>query len=173
MPSGPLATDPVRHIAVYAGSFDPITVGHVDVIARASRLFGEVIVAVARDAEKNHLFSLQERVEMARDACAGLANVRVEPFEGLVVNFARAHGAQVLVRGLRAISDYEREIQMAIMNGQLAPEIDTIYFTAAPAYTFLSSSMIKHVRALGGDVAHFVTPLVLRMLDEKLRPQAR
>jgi pantetheine-phosphate adenylyltransferase len=164
-------TELVRHIAVYPGSFDPITVGHVDVAARASRLFGEVIIAVARDAEKGHLFSIQERVEMARDACADLPNVRVESFEGLVVKFARAQGAQVLVRGLRAISDYEREIQMAVMNGQLAPEIDTVYFTAAPPFTFLSSSMIKHVRGLGGDVAEFVTPLVLAKLDEKLHSQ--
>jgi pantetheine-phosphate adenylyltransferase len=163
----------VRHIAVYPGSFDPITVGHVDVAARASRIFGEVIIAVARDAEKNHLFSIEERVELARDACASLPNVRVACFEGLVVNFARTQGAQVLVRGLRAISDYEREIQMAVMNGLLAEEIDTVYFTAAPPFTFLSSSMIKHVRALGGDISEFVTPLVLARLDAKLHAQAR
>lgn len=172
MPPDAQGADSVRHVAVYAGSFDPITAGHVDVVARASRIFGEVVVAVARDAEKSHLFSIQERVQMARDACSRLPNVRVEAFEGLVVHFARAQGAQVLVRGLRAISDYEREIQMAVMNGQLAPDIDTVYFTAAPSYTFLSSSMVKHVRSLGGDVAQFVTPLVLKMLDEKLRSPA-
>ncbi|MCE5217322.1 pantetheine-phosphate adenylyltransferase [bacterium] len=161
---------PTKHIAVYPGSFDPITVGHMEVAARASRLFGEVIVAIAADADKTHLFTLEERVTMATDACRDYDNIRVDCFEGLVVNYAHAQGAQVLVRGLRAVSDYEREIQMAVMNRELAPEIDTLYFAATSAYTFLSSSLVKHVHSLGGDVSRFVTPLVLSMLDKKLVP---
>ena len=162
-------TPPPKHIAVYPGSFDPITVGHVEVAVRASRLFGEVVVAVAHDAEKQHMFTLEERVEMAADACAAIPNIRVDSFAGLVVHYARTCGAQVLIRGLRAISDYEREIQMAVMNHQLAPEIDTVHFAANSAHTFLSTSLVKHVYQLGGDVSEFVTPLVLRRLSEKLR----
>lgn len=158
-----------KHIAVYPGSFDPVTAGHCEVALRASRLFGEVIVAVARDADKHHSFTVEERVAMATDACAAIPNMRVDSFEGLVVNYARACGAQTMIKGLRAISDFEREMQMAMMNRELAPEIDTLYLMATPANTFLSSSLVKDVHRLGGDVSQFVTPLVLKMLDEKLR----
>lgn len=161
-----------KHIAVYPGSFDPVTVGHYEVGTRASRLFGEVVVAVAVDAQKDHLFSVQERVAMARDAFAGIPNIRVDSFAGLVVNYARACGAQTLIKGLRAMSDFEREMQMDMMNRDLAPELDTLYLMARPEFTFLTSSLVKHVHKLGGDVAHLVTPLVLRMLDEKLRGDA-
>ncbi len=158
-----------QHIAVYPGSFDPVTAGHHEVAVRASRMFGQVIVAVARDAGKQHLFTVSERVAMAADACRPIPNIRVDSFEGLVVDYARACGAQALIKGLRAVSDFEREMQMDMMNRELAPEIDTLYLMATPTHTFLSSSLVKQVHALGGDVSRFVTPFVLRKLDERLR----
>ena len=158
-----------RHVAVYPGSFDPFTVGHREVAERAGRLFGEVVVAVACDAEKEHLFSVAERVEMATDACRDLPNVRVDSFQGLVVGYALNQGAQALVKGLRAVSDFEREMQMDAMNRELAPGLDTLYLMATPAFTSLSSSLLKHVCRLGGDVSRFVTPLVLARLEERLR----
>lgn len=158
----------IQHIAVYPGSFDPVTRGHIEVAERASKLFGRVMVAIAEDADKRHLFTAEERVGMATDALAHVPNITVESFAGLVVDYARLRNANCLVKGLRAISDFEREMQMDSMNRELAPGIETVYVMATPAHTFLSSSLIKQVYHLGGDVSELVTPLVLEMLQTKL-----
>ncbi len=155
------------HIAIYPGSFDPITNGHLDVIERARHLFGRVIVAVSADAGKQHLFSVEERVAMARDACADMPEVEVDSFEGLVIEYARSRAAVAIVKGLRAVSDFEREMQMALMNRRLAPELHTVLLVAHTDYTFLSSSLVQEVSSLGGDVADLVPPAVQRRLAEK------
>ena len=134
---------------------------------RAAKLFGRVIVAVGADGGKTPLFSLQERVEMARLACAGLTNVEVDSFEGLVVEYARRRGAVALIRGLRAISDFEREVQMALMNRKLADDVHTVFLVTHPDYAFLSSSMVKEIFNLGGDVADLVPEVVLEGLKSK------
>ncbi|GBC92156.1 Phosphopantetheine adenylyltransferase [bacterium HR15] len=153
--------------AVYPGSFDPPTMGHVDVIARAARLFDELIVAVAVNAEKKPLFSLQERVEMMQECCRSMPNVRVMPLEGLLARFAQEVGACAIVRGLRAVSDFEYEFQMASMNHQLAPAVDTCFLMTHQQYAFLSSSIVKEVARLGGDVSQLVPPNVHRRLQQK------
>lgn len=153
--------------AVYPGSFDPPTMGHVDVITRAARLFDELIVAVAVNADKKPLFSLQERVEMLQECCCSLSNVRVMPLQGLLARFAQEVGACAIVRGLRAVSDFEYEFQMASMNRQLAPEVDTCFLMTHQQYAFLSSSIVKEVARLGGDVSQLVPPNVLARLQQK------
>jgi len=158
-----------EHVAVCPGSFDPITEGHLDVIRRAAHLFGRVIVAVSADGGKQPLFSLEERVEMARQACADLANVEVDSFEGLVVEYARRRGAVALVKGLRAVSDFEREVQMALMNRRLAEEVHTIFLVTHPDYAFLSSSLAKEVFTLGGDITGLVPPVVAERLKKKMQ----
>ncbi len=156
--------------AVYPGSFDPPTLGHLDVIERAARLFDELIVAVAVNTDKKPLFSLQERVEMLQECCAHLPNVRVTQLEGLLARFAQQMGACAIVRGLRAVSDFEYEFQMASMNRQLAPEVDTCFLMTHQHYAFLSSSIVKEVARLGGDVSPFVPPNVQRRLRQKFPP---
>ena len=165
-----MSTSHHGRVAVYPGSFDPVTVGHTEVAARASRIFGEVLVAVAATGHvgKQHLFTFDERIRMATEAMAEFPNVRVEGFDGLVVDYARSCRAQALIKGLRGVADFEREQQMDRMNRGLAPDLDTIYLMATPACAFLSSSLVRQVHGLGGDVSRFVTPLVLQMLDEKL-----
>lgn len=137
-------------IAIYAGSFDPITNGHLDIIKRALLLFDKLFVGVYDRPEKNLLFSTQERVEMVRQAIVGLANVEVEAYSGLTVDFARRSGAQVMVRGLRMSSDFEREFEMAMMNKKLAPNLELVCLMASLQYQFLSSSLLKEVAQLGG-----------------------
>jgi len=136
-------------IAVYPGSFDPVTNGHLDLINRCAPLVDRLIVAVLRNAGKQPLFTAEERVEMLRSATAGMANVEVDCFDGLLVEYARRRGASLLLRGIRAISDYEYELQMALMNRRLAPEIETVFMMAGEAYSFLSSRLVKEVIALG------------------------
>jgi len=160
--------DNLQHIAVCPGSFDPITEGHVDVIRRASEMFEKVYVAIAQGAEKAPLFSVDERVTMARAACAEMANVEVDSFVGLVVEYARQRGAVALVKGLRAITDFDREMQMSWMNRQLAPDLCTVFLVSHPDYAFLSSSLVKDVASMGGDVTKFVPEPVLNRLKEKL-----
>ena len=151
---------------VYPGTFDPITRGHEDVVRRAAGLFGEVIVAVA-ESRTQTLFTLEERVDMAREAFADFANVRVEGFHGLLMSFVQAQGARVVLRGLRAVSDFEYEFQLAGMNRNLYPEMETLFLTPAEQYTFISATMVREVARFGGDVGKFVSPLVAARLQQK------
>jgi pantetheine-phosphate adenylyltransferase len=151
---------------VYPGTFDPITRGHEDVVRRAAGLFGEVIVAVA-ESRTNTLFNLAERVEIASEVFANFSNVRVEGFGGLLMNFVRTHNAHVVLRGLRAVSDFEYEFQLAGMNRNLYPEVETLFLTPAEQYTFISATMVREVARFGGDVSKFVSPYVMEKLQQK------
>jgi pantetheine-phosphate adenylyltransferase len=151
---------------IYPGTFDPITRGHEDVVRRAAGLFGEVVVAIAA-SRNGTLFSLEDRVAMARDALADCSNVRVEGFDGLLMDYVRSHDARVVLRGLRAVSDFEYEFQMAGMNRSLYPDVETVFLTPAEQYTFISASMVREVARFGGDVSKFVSPLVAEKLDQK------
>ncbi|MFM7322110.1 MAG: pantetheine-phosphate adenylyltransferase [Armatimonadota bacterium] len=151
--------------AVYPGSFDPVTNGHLDVIERASRLFDRVLVAVGRNAGKSALFDAEERVALLREACAPWGNVEAVAFDGMLVGFAREHGASVLIKGLRAVSDFEYEFQMALANRYLAPDIETMFLMTSAEYQFLSSSIVKEIARVGGDVAPLVPEVVARRLD--------
>jgi len=158
--------------AVYPGSFDPVTVGHRDIIERAAHLFDRVIVAVAplsSNVEKRPLFDLAERTAFLVEACADLPNVEVDTLDGLVVEFAARHGAAVIVKGLRALSDFEFEHGMALMNRRLRPEIDTLYLMASAEVSYMSSTLVKEVARLGGALDGLVSPSVARALHEKLR----
>lgn len=151
---------------IYPGTFDPITRGHEDVVRRAAGLFGEVVVAVA-ESRTNTLFNLAERVEMAREAFADFANVQVEGFNGLLMNFVQEHDARVVLRGLRAVSDFEYEFQLAGMNRNLYPDVETLFLTPAEKYTFISATMVREVARFGGDVSKFVSPNVVIRLQKK------
>ena len=162
-------------LAVYPGSFDPLTNGHVDIIMRGARLFDRIIVAILVNQEKAPLFSMAERVEIAKTVFAGHPNVEIDTFHGLLVDYVERRGAQVIVRGLRAISDFEFEFQMALMNQRLNGRIDTIFMMPAEHYTYISSRMIKEVFSLGGQVNGLVPDAVEERLREKLsvKPGAR
>jgi pantetheine-phosphate adenylyltransferase len=151
---------------IYPGTFDPITRGHEDVVRRAAGLFGEVVVAVA-ESRANTLFSLAERVGIARETFADFSNVQVEGFNGLLMDFVQKHGARVVLRGLRAVSDFEYEFQLAGMNRNLYPEVETLFLTPAEKYTFISATMVREVAKFGGDVSKFVSPNVMAKLREK------
>ena len=153
--------------AVCPGSFDPVTLGHLDIIGRASDLYDEVVVAVGVNATKKRMFDLEERMAMLREATAQYGNVVVDSFDGLIVDFCKAHSIQVIVKGLRAISDFDYELQMAQMNHGLAG-IETLFMTTNPLYSFLSSSLVKEVATYGGDVSHLVPDVVNRRLRERL-----
>lgn len=153
--------------AIYPGSFDPITNGHLDVIERASKLFDEVIVAVAHNVEKKPLFTLEERLEILRATVGQNAAVRIGQFEGLLVDFAMAEKAHAVIRGLRAVSDFEFEFQMALMNRKLQGSVETIFLMPKEDYTYLSSRLVKEIARLGGDVSKFVPADVARALREK------
>lgn len=153
--------------AIYPGSFDPITNGHLDVIQRAAKLFDEVIVAVASNEQKRSLFPVDERVALIGATTAEFSNVRVARLDGLLVDFARTQGASAVVRGLRAVSDFEFEFQMALMNRKLEPEIETIFMMPAEKYTYLSSRIVKEIGRLGGNVDVFVPVSVAAALREK------
>jgi pantetheine-phosphate adenylyltransferase len=154
-------------IAVYPGTFDPITNGHADLVLRATRLFDRVIVGVAKDTGKTPVCGLDERLELARVALADVPAVEVVPFEGLLVEFCKHHKAGIVVRGLRAVSDFEFEFQLANMNRRLAPEVETIFMTPGEQYSFISSSLVREIARLGGDVSEFVHPEVQRLLATK------
>lgn len=151
---------------VYPGTFDPITRGHEDVVRRAAGLFGEVIVAVAASRSAT-LFTLDERVAMAREVFAGFDNVRVEGFDTLLMSYVRSQNARVVLRGLRAVSDFEFEFQLAGMNRTLHPDVETLFLTPAEQYTFISASIVREIARFGGDVSKFVSPLVAAKLKEK------
>jgi len=155
-------------IALFAGSFDPITNGHLDVIMRSSRIFGKLIVAVLSNEEKAPLFTVEERVAMIRDAVRGFSNVEVDSFHGLLVEYAQQKQARVLIRGIRAISDYEYELQMALMNRRLAPEIETVFMMAGEAYSFISSRLVKEVIRLGGPISGLVPATVEARLRDRI-----
>jgi pantetheine-phosphate adenylyltransferase len=157
-------------LAVYPGSFDPLTNGHVDIITRGARLFDRIIVAIAANAEKSPLFSMAERMDIAREVFAGLANVEVDTFSGLLVDYAERRGAGAIVRGLRAVSDFEYEFQMALMNRRLNAKIETVFMMPAEQYSYISSRLIKEVFALGGRVHGLVPDLVEERLRQKVRP---
>ena len=155
---------------IYPGSFDPLTNGHLDVIQRATKLFDRVIVAVARNEGKNPLFSHEERVQMAAQAVRHLPHVEADAFEGLLIEYVERRGAQAVIRGLRAVSDFEFEFQMALMNRKLNERIETIFMMPKDTYTFLSSRIVKEIARLGGDVSAFVPAHVREALAEKLNP---
>jgi pantetheine-phosphate adenylyltransferase len=154
--------------ALYPGTFDPPTNGHVDLIQRGSKLFEHLTVGILNNPVKNPLFTVQERVEMLKEATSALGNVSIATFDGLMVEFARRQGATAVLRGIRAISDYEHEFQMALMNRRLAPEIETVFLQPAGRYSFVSSRMVKEVFSFGGDVSGLVPPNVLKRLRARI-----
>ena len=153
--------------AMYPGTFDPITLGHEDLVRRATRLFDRVVVAIAANPGKEPMFSLDERVALAKSVLTGFDGVEVTGYEGLTVEFAREHGLQVIVRGLRAISDFEYEFQLANMNRHLTDEVETAFLTPTETYTYISSSLVREIASLGGDISEFVSPAVREALLER------
>jgi pantetheine-phosphate adenylyltransferase len=156
-------------VAIYPGSFDPITNGHLDLVERGAKLFGRMVVAVLQNEAKQPLFSAAERVAMLREVLAGIENVEVDCFEGLLVNYAARRGASVILRGIRAVSDYEYELQMALMNRRIDKDIETVFLMASEANSFVSSRLVKEVVRMGGDVGGFVPPSVARCLQERFK----
>ena len=156
-------------LAIYPGTFDPFTNGHLDILERACRIFPRMIVAVAAKPEKSPLFTLEERMEIIRDAIKGLEGVRVDSFDTLLVDYVKQKGATVVIRGLRAISDFEYEFQMALMNRRLAEEIETVFLMPHEAYSYLSSRLVKEIALLGAPIKGFVSPVAERMLRDRYR----
>lgn len=157
----------MKNIAIYPGTFDPITFGHIDLIERAAGMFERVIVAIASNAKKAPVFSLEERVELAKDVLKKINNIEVLGFETLLTDFANKHGANIILRGLRAVSDFDYEFQLAGMNRRLAPKIESLFLMPAENYTYLSSSFVREIASLGGDVTQFVPEIVVRALQQK------
>jgi pantetheine-phosphate adenylyltransferase len=166
-----MADDGTTRTAIYPGSFDPLTYGHEDIVRRALRFVDRVIVAVAHHATtaKKGLFTVAERVDMIGETFGDDARVTVAEFDGLLVEFARARGARLIIRGLRAVSDFEYEFQMALMNRQLWPEVETLFLAPDVRHSFLSASLVREIAALGGDVSEFVSPSVRARLEQRLR----
>ena len=155
--------------AIYPGSFDPVTLGHLDIIERTAQVMDRVIVGVLNNRKKTPLFSVEERVNMLKSVTARLPNVEVKSFDGLTIDFARENGAKVIVRGLRAITDFEYELQLSQTNRVIAPEIDTLFLTTSLKYSYLSSSMVKEIAAYGGDISAFLPPEIARLMREKVK----
>jgi len=162
----------MRKIVVYPGTFDPVTFGHMDLVERASRMFEKIIVAIAAGSHKTPFFSVRERVEMAQETFAGQKNVVVKGFSCLLMNFMREEGADIILRGLRAVSDFDYEFQLAGMNRQLNPEVESLFLMPAEHYTYISSSMVREIAHLGGDVGRFVPPHVALRLAQKSQQAA-
>ncbi len=160
-----------RVLAIYPGSFDPITNGHLDLIGRASRLFDDLVVGVLTNLEKEPLFSVEERVAMLRQVAAAFENVAVDTFSGLLVDYAKRKKAQVIVRGIRAFSDYEYELQMTLMNRKLDPDLETVFLMPAESYTYVSSRLVKEIFQHGGSVKGLVPPAVEERLRQKVFPK--
>jgi len=168
-----MATEPLKNqtrsvVAIYPGSFDPITNGHLDLIERGARLFDRLVVAILRNAGKEPLFSVEERMEMLKEVVRGFPNVEIDWFDGLLVDYVARQKASVILRGIRAISDYEYELQMALMNNRLSPEIETVFLMSSEAYSFISSKLVKDVFELGGHISGLVPPVVAARLMEKV-----
>ena len=164
-----------KRIAVYPGTFDPITNGHEDLVRRAAGIFDRVVVGIAANPYKAPLFPLDKRVELARGVVGGLSNVVVVGYAGLTVDFAREQGSQIVIRGLRAVSDFEFEFQLANMSRHLAPDVDYVFLTPKEQFTFISSTMVREIAMLGGDISHFVDPIVVEALIRRraeMRPSA-
>ena len=159
-------------IAVYPGTFDPFTRGHEDLVRRAARLFAHVVVGIAESHSKRPIFPLAERVEMAQFLCRDMPNVKIVGFDGLLMDFLRERNARVIMRGLRAVSDFEYEFQMAGMNRSLHPDIETLFLTPGEQYMFISATMVREIASLGGDVSKFVHPLVAEKLAEKFQKRS-
>ena len=160
-------------IAVYPGTFDPMTLGHEDVIRRATQLFDRVIVAVAAGHHKKAMFTLQERIEMAKEVVVGYERVTVESFSGLLRDFVVARGGKAMVRGLRAVTDFDYEFQLAGMNRSLMPDVETVFLTPSDKYQFISSTFVREIAVLGGEVDKFVSASIQRRLQEKVRSLGR
>ena len=159
----------VEKLAVYPGSFDPVTNGHLDLVRRATGIFQKVVVAVLRNIQKDCLFTVEERVELLRESVSGLPNVEVDAFDGLLVDYVRRKKARHILRGIRAVSDFEYEFQMALMNRRLAPDLETVFLMPREEYTYLSSRLVREVARLGGPVEGLVPPPVIRLLKERFR----
>ena len=157
--------------AIYTGSFDPVTYGHLDVIGRSSRMVDELIVAVLKNSAKSPLFSVEERVKMLKEVTKDIPNVTVTSFEGLTIDFADAMDAHIIVRGLRAVTDFEYELQMAQTNRVLAPDVDTVFLTTSLEYAYVSSTIMKEVARFGGDLAKFAPPEIIQALHSKMQEQ--
>ena len=163
-----MKSKPAKVVAIYPGSFDPITNGHLDLIERGSALFDKLIVSILRNEEKEALFSVADRMEMLNEVVRGFANVQVGSFDGLLVHYAAECGASVILRGIRAVSDYEYELQMALMNRRLKPEIETVFLMAGEAHSFLSSRLVKEVIRLGGNISGLVPASIEGRLKRRL-----
>jgi pantetheine-phosphate adenylyltransferase len=155
-------------IAICPGSYDPVTYGHLDLIERGARVFDRLIVAVLQNIQKEPLFGLEERVEMLKESTQGMENVEIDVFQGLLVDYARRQNAKVILRGIRAVSDYEYELQMAMMNRKMEPRLETVFMLPAETFSFLSSSLVREIARLGGSVEGLVPPMVERRLKAKV-----
>jgi pantetheine-phosphate adenylyltransferase len=155
--------------AVYPGTFDPMTLGHEDLVRRASRLFDHVVLAVADSRTKRPMFTLAERIDMARDTLADVKNVSVTGFSGLLMNFVQEHGARVVMRGVRAVSDFDYEFQLAGMNRKLYPDVETVFMTPGEEHMFLSATLVREISVMGGDVSKFVSPMIAERLKTKIK----
>jgi pantetheine-phosphate adenylyltransferase len=159
----------VKNKAVYPGTFDPMTLGHEDLVRRAARLFDHVVLAVADSRTKRPMFTLAERIDMAHDALADVKNVSVAGFSGLLMNFVQEHGARVVMRGVRAVSDFDYEFQLAGMNRKLYPDVETVFMTPGEEHMFLSATLVREISVMGGDVSKFVSPMVADRLKIKIK----
>lgn len=162
----------MKKICVFPGSFDPVTVGHLDLIERASKIFDEVVVAVLHNPAKIGRFPMEKRIELLEKVCKQIPNVSCDCFEGLLVDYMKKRGATVVVRGLRGVRDFESECQMAQLNHEMAPEVETLFLTTAPAYTHISSSAVREIGMFGGDVTPYVPPAIAQEVAQLLKPQS-